>query len=64
MKVQSTVCNECHDLLMVSVVFNDIAILNIQSIDYSCIINEIGKIEAVNLLQNADLSEVSGVSQK
>ena len=47
---------------MVSVVFNDIAILNIQSIDYSCIIDGTGKIEAVNLLQNADLSEVSGAS--
>ena len=62
MKVQSTAYNECHDLLTVSIVFNDIAILNIQSIDYSCIINGIGKIEAVNLLQNAELSEVSGVS--
>ena len=32
-------------------------ILKIHSFDYSCIINEIGKSEAINLLQNADLTE-------
>ena len=32
-------------------------ILKIHSVDYSCIINEISKSEAINLLQNADLTE-------
>ena len=39
---------------------NDIAILNICGIDYRCIVNGISKSKAVNLIQNADLSEKSG----
>ena len=38
---------------------NNIAILNICSIDYRCIINGISKSEAVNLLKNADFTETS-----
>ena len=44
---------------MVSINLNDIVIFNILSI-YCCIINRIGKSEAVNLLQNADSGEKSG----
>ena len=33
-KFQPYVCNGCHDLLMMSINFTDIAILNIGSIDY------------------------------
>ena len=36
---------------------NDIAILNIKGSDYRCIISLISKNEAINLLQNADLTE-------
>ena len=57
-KFQPDVCNECHDLLMLSVNFNDIVIFNIHSID--CFINRISKSEVVNLLQNADLSGKKG----
>ena len=39
---------------------NDIAILNIYSVDYRCIINEVSKSEAVNLLKASDLSQKSG----
>ena len=46
-----------HDVLSMSINLNNIAILNIQGIDYCCIINGIGKSGAVNLLQNADLTE-------
>ena len=38
------------------------AILNINGIDYRCIIFRISKSEAKNLLRNADLSEKSGSS--
>ena len=34
-----------------------IAILNIKSADYCCIINRIRKNEAINLMQTADLTE-------
>ena len=35
----------------------DIAILNIKVSDYLCIIRLIGKIEAIKLMQTADLTE-------
>ena len=40
---------------MLPIVHNSIAILNICIVDYWCIINEISKNKAVNLLQDADL---------
>ena len=39
---------------------SDIAILNIKGSDYGCIINGVSKNEAINLMQNADLTENSG----
>ena len=51
-KFQPEVCRGCHDLLMMSMNFSIIAILNIHGVDYHCIINGISKNEAVNLLQN------------
>ena len=44
-KFQPNVCNGCHDLLM-SMNFNDIAILNIKGADFHCIISTISKKEA------------------
>ena len=37
-----------------------IAFLNIKSVDYRCIIRGISKSEAINLMQNIDLTEKSG----
>ena len=37
-----------------------VAILNIKGSDYRCIISLISKNEAINLKQNADLTEKSG----
>ena len=56
-KFQPNVCNRCHDLLLMSVNLSNIAILNIKSSDYCCIISLISKNEATNLLQNADLTK-------
>ena len=53
-KFQPNACYRCHDLLMMSMNLSDIAILNIKSFDYSCIISIISKNEATNLVQNAD----------
>ena len=55
-KFQPNVCNRCHDLLMMSMNLSDIAILNIKGSDYRCIISLISKNEAINLMQNADLT--------
>ena len=54
---QPNVCNRCHDLLMMSINLSDIAILNIKDSDYRCSISLISKNEAINLMQNADLTE-------
>ena len=43
---------------------NDIAILNIRGVGYRCIINEISKSDAINLLQNADLTGETRALQK
>ena len=48
-------------LLMMSVNFRDIAIVNIKGSDYFCIISLISKNDAVNLMQNADLTEKSAI---
>ena len=56
---QSNFCNRCHDLLMMSMNLADITILNIKDSDYHCIISLISKNEAINLMQNADLTKTS-----
>ena len=58
-KFQPNVCNRCHDLLMMSINFSGIAILKIKESNYHCIISLIRKNEAVNLMQNPDLTEKS-----
>ena len=56
---QPNVCNRFHALLMVSVNLSNIAILNIKGSGYYCIISLIRKNEAINLMQNADVTEKS-----
>ena len=48
------VCSRRHDVLMMSMNFNNIATLNIYGI-----INGISTSESINLLTNADLSKTS-----
>ena len=62
-KFQPNVCNRSHDLLMMPVNLSDIAILNIKSSNYRCIIGLISKNEAIDLLQNANLTEKTGTLQ-
>ena len=57
-KFQLNVWNGCHDLLMMSMNLSDFAILNIKGSDF-CIIGGISRNEAINLMQNADLTEKS-----
>ena len=59
-KFKPNVCNRCHYLLIMSMNLSDIALLNIKWFDYHCIISRISKSEAINLMQNADLTEKSG----
>ena len=59
-KFQPNVCNRCHDLLTMSVNLSNIAISNIECSNCRCIISLISNNEAMNLMQNADLTEKSG----
>ena len=45
-KFQQNVYIRCHDLLMMSINLSDIAILNIESVDYCCIISELAKMRS------------------
>ena len=45
---------------MMSISLSGIAILGIKSADYRCIISRISKIEALNIMQNIDLTQKSG----
>ena len=58
-KFQPNVSNRHHDLLMMSMNLSDVAILNIKSADYSCIIGGISKSETINLMQNINLTKKS-----
>ena len=53
------VCNICHDLLMMTIILTNIAILNIKGSDYPCVTSLISKNDAINLMQNAYLNEKS-----
>ena len=54
---QPNICNRCHDLLMMSMNLSDIAILNIKCCDCCCIFSLISKNDAINLMENADLTK-------
>ena len=46
---------------MMSMNLSDAAILNNKDSDYCCIISGISKSEAINLMQNADLTDNNGI---
>ena len=48
------------DEIVMSMNLSDIAILNIKSADYWCIITGFSKNEAIDLMRNADLNKKSG----
>ena len=56
-KFQPNVCNRCHDLLMTSMNLSDITILNIKVSNYCSIIGGISKGEAINIIQNINLTK-------
>ena len=60
-KFQPSVCNRCHDLLMMSINLCDIAILNIKGSDCHRFIRGISKSEAINVMRNIDLTGKSRI---
>ena len=58
-KFQPNVCSGFHESLMTSINLSGIAILNIKRSDYRRNISLVSRSEAMNLMQNADLTEKS-----
>ena len=54
---QDSLCNGRHDLTMLSVNISDIAIITVKNVDNYCIIHNISKSEAINLLKNSVLED-------
>ena len=46
-KSQSSSCNSCHNVLIMSIDINDTVILNLLSVDFSCSFVGISKSEAI-----------------
>ena len=56
-KFQTSACNSCHDLLMLCLNIKNIAIIIVKGADYCCIIHDISKSDAVDLLKNSVLDD-------
>ena len=56
-KFQDAVCNGCHDLTMLSVNISDITIITVKNVDYRCVIHNISRSEAINLLESSVLED-------
>ena len=54
---QDSECNGCNDLTMLIVNMTNIAIITVSNVDYRCIIHNIVKSEAINLLKNYVLED-------
>ena len=54
---QYSVCNGCHDLSMLCLNISDIAITTVKNVDYRCIIHNMSKSEATDLLENSVLAD-------
>ena len=54
-KFKDSVCNGCYDLVIFCLNISDIAIIVIRNVDYYCIIHNISKSEAIDLLENSVL---------
>ena len=56
-KFQDHICSGCHDLNMLSVNITEIGIITGKNVDYCCIIHNISKSKAMNLLENSVLED-------
>ena len=50
-------CNGCDDLSMLCLNIIDIVIITVKNVDYHCIMYNISKSEAINLLENSVLED-------
>ena len=59
-KVQDSVCNGCHDLIILSVNISNITIITVKNIDCCCIIHN-SKSEGINLSKNSALEDIENI---
>ena len=52
-KLQNSVCNGCDDLTMLWFNITNFAVVTVKDVDYCCIIHDINKSQANNLLENS-----------
>ena len=51
----NSVCNSCYDLTVLLLNLSSAAIIIVKGVDYSCIIHDISKSDAIHLLENSVL---------
>ena len=60
---QDSVCDGCRDLTMIILNVSDIVIITVKNVSYRCIIQNISKSEAINLLKILRL-KIVGIYKK
>ena len=55
--IQNSISNGCLNITMLCLNLSDIAIITVKDVDYRCIIHDISKSEAINLLNNSVLDD-------
>ena len=59
-KYEPYLCNGCHDLMQKAIIFNDVAIVSIKGGDYRIHFWYRSKDDAMNIMQNCNVSKKSG----
>ena len=59
-KYEPYLCNGCHDLMQKAIIFNDVAIVSIKGGDYRIHFWYRSKGDAMNIMQNCNVSKKSG----
>ena len=62
-KYESYLCSCCHDLMQKSMNFNDNAIVSGKGSDYRIDFWYMSKNDAINIMKNCNLNEISGLLQ-
>ena len=55
--IQKSVCNSCHDWLMLSLNISNITNITVKDIDYRSIVSPIRNSDAIHLLENAVVND-------
>ena len=56
-KLDPHVCSDCYDILMIACELQNFAILNVKGVDYRCLLWDVTKNDAVNMMDNSKLGD-------